>query len=187
MDNGRVKCYFFPRSATALSRSGSPHYRGFRVTLRQWLLPHNTQHLQKTDMHVPGGIWTHNSSKRAAADPRLRSCVHWDLLLNVTVKETSNTTYSHWLFSWLALHDYMTAQTWLMGVLPSDWYVKATPSLNTCSLQERYSVKFVTLFSCTFWHMKCLNISVIKLSCRYLYIKPANTVSRESPWYSVLF
>ena len=32
----------------------------------------NTQHSQETDTHDPGGIWTHNPSKRAAANPYLR-------------------------------------------------------------------------------------------------------------------
>jgi hypothetical protein len=31
-----------------------------------------TQHSQEADIHAPGGIRTHNPSKRAAADPRLR-------------------------------------------------------------------------------------------------------------------
>jgi len=31
----------------------------------------NTQNLQDTDIHVPSGIWTHNSSKWAATDPCL--------------------------------------------------------------------------------------------------------------------
>jgi hypothetical protein len=35
-------------------------------------LPDNTQHSQETDIYAPGGIRTHNLSKWAAADPRLR-------------------------------------------------------------------------------------------------------------------
>jgi hypothetical protein len=31
-----------------------------------------------TDIHAPGGTGTHNPSKRAAADPRLRPRGHWD-------------------------------------------------------------------------------------------------------------
>jgi len=38
----------------------------------------NTQYLQKTDIHALGGIRTHNPSKRAAADPRLRPRGLWD-------------------------------------------------------------------------------------------------------------
>jgi hypothetical protein len=34
--------------------------------------------LKETDIHAPGGIRTLNPSKRAAADPRLRTCGHWD-------------------------------------------------------------------------------------------------------------
>ena len=51
-------------------------------------LPHNTQHSQQADLclttqhsqqtniHAPSGIRTHNPSKRAAADPRLRPRGH---------------------------------------------------------------------------------------------------------------
>ena len=41
-------------------------------------LPDNTQHSQQTDIHATGGIRTHNPSKRAAAEPRLRPRGHWD-------------------------------------------------------------------------------------------------------------
>jgi len=41
-------------------------------------LPGNTQHSQQTDIHVTCGIRTHNPSKRAAAEPRLRPRGHWD-------------------------------------------------------------------------------------------------------------
>ena len=43
-------------------------------------LPDNTIHSQERDIHAPGGIRTHNSSKRAVADPRLRPRGHWDRL-----------------------------------------------------------------------------------------------------------
>ena len=41
-------------------------------------LPDNTQHSHETDIHAPGGIRNRNPNKRAAADPRLRPCGHWD-------------------------------------------------------------------------------------------------------------
>ena len=41
-------------------------------------LPDNTQHSQETNIHVSGGIRTRNLRKRAAADPWLRPCGHWD-------------------------------------------------------------------------------------------------------------
>jgi len=41
-----------------------------------YLTTHN--HSQQTNIHAPGGILTHNLSRRAAADPRLRQRGHWD-------------------------------------------------------------------------------------------------------------
>ena len=41
-------------------------------------LPDKTQHSQQADIHAPGEIRTRTSSKLAAVEPRLRSCVHWD-------------------------------------------------------------------------------------------------------------
>ena len=43
-------------------------------------LPDNTQHSQQTNIHAPGGIRTHNLSRRAAKDLRLRPRGHWDRL-----------------------------------------------------------------------------------------------------------
>jgi hypothetical protein len=40
---------------------------------------------QETDIHAPGGIRTHNPSKRAAEDPRRRQRGHWDRLRIVIV------------------------------------------------------------------------------------------------------
>jgi len=70
---------------------GPHNRRGFTITLKthntrqdssgrvmsptQRPLPDNTQH---TDIHAPGGIRTRNPSKRAVADPRLRSRGYWD-------------------------------------------------------------------------------------------------------------
>ena len=43
-------------------------------------LPDNTQHSQQTNIHAAGGIRTHNRSRRAAVDLRLRPRGHWDRL-----------------------------------------------------------------------------------------------------------
>jgi hypothetical protein len=58
-----------PHSVTSSGRVISPTQRP---------LPHNTQQSQHTDTHAPGGIQTHNPSKRAAADSLLRPRGHWD-------------------------------------------------------------------------------------------------------------
>ena len=50
------------------------------ISPSQRLLPDNTQHSQQTNIHAPGGIRTHNISRRAAADLRLRLRGHWDRL-----------------------------------------------------------------------------------------------------------
>jgi len=47
----------------------------------------NTQHSQQTDIHAPGGIRTHNPSRRATVDPRLRPRGHWDRLITLKNKE----------------------------------------------------------------------------------------------------
>jgi len=43
----------------------------------------HTQNSQQTNIHVSGGIETHNLSKQAAADLRLRPRSHWDRLCYV--------------------------------------------------------------------------------------------------------
>ena len=49
-----------------------------RVRPSQRPLPDNKQHSQETDIHARDRIRTHNPSKRAAADTRLRSRGHGD-------------------------------------------------------------------------------------------------------------
>ena len=39
--------------------------------------PDNTHHSQETNIHSPGGIRTHNLTRRAAANPRLMPRDHW--------------------------------------------------------------------------------------------------------------
>jgi hypothetical protein len=41
-------------------------------------LPGNTQHTQQTNINAPGGIWTHDHSRRAVVELRLRRRGHWD-------------------------------------------------------------------------------------------------------------
>ena len=62
---------------TTFSRT---HLDEWPARRRDLSLPDNTQHSQETDIHAPGGIRTHNPSKRAAGDPRLRPRGHWDRL-----------------------------------------------------------------------------------------------------------
>ena len=48
------------------------------ISSSQRPLPDSTQHSQQTNIHAPGGIRTHDLSRRAAADLRLRPRGHWD-------------------------------------------------------------------------------------------------------------
>ena len=53
------------------------------ISSSQRPLPDNTQHSQQTNIQALGGIRTHNPSKRAAADPRLRPRGYWDRLFTL--------------------------------------------------------------------------------------------------------
>ena len=58
-----------------------PQYNssGRVISPSQTPLPDNTQYSLQTNIHPSGGILTRNSSKQAAADPRLRPHGgHWD-------------------------------------------------------------------------------------------------------------
>jgi hypothetical protein len=48
------------------------------ISSSQRPLPHNTQQSQQTNIHATGGIQTHDLSRRAAADLRLRPRGHWN-------------------------------------------------------------------------------------------------------------
>jgi len=48
------------------------------ISASQRPLPDNTQHSQHTNIHTSGGIRTHNLSRRATVDLRLRPRGNWD-------------------------------------------------------------------------------------------------------------
>ena len=63
------------------------------ISSSQRPLPDNTQHLQQTNIHAPGGIRNHDLSRRAAVDLPLRPRGHWDrplLLYNDNGKYNSD-------------------------------------------------------------------------------------------------
>jgi len=57
------------------------------ISLSHLSLPDKTQHSQETEICVPGGIPTHNSDKRAAADPGRRLGGHWYRRVKVLVEK----------------------------------------------------------------------------------------------------
>ena len=56
---------------------------GWVISPSQRPLPDNTQHSQQTNIHALSGIRTHDLSRRAAVDRRLRPHGHWDRLLKI--------------------------------------------------------------------------------------------------------
>ena len=62
-------------TATHHSRQDSS---GRVISASQRPLPDKTQHSQQTDFHASGGIRTHDLSRRAAVNLRLRPRGHWD-------------------------------------------------------------------------------------------------------------
>jgi hypothetical protein len=60
-------------------------------------LPDDTQHSKETDIHIPGGIQTHNPRKQAATDPCLRMHGHWEQqninLLSENINDMDNNSY----------------------------------------------------------------------------------------------
>ena len=87
-----LRYFYLFMVSTAPSRPGTPHCRGFKITLRRTTLDRTldewsarrrdlyltTQLSQVAGIHAPGGIRTRSPFKRAAADSRLRSRGHWD-------------------------------------------------------------------------------------------------------------
>ena len=60
------------------AHSDTPHWVGLLWTSDQPVAKtYNTQHSQETGIHATGGFRTRNLSKRAAADPRLKTA--WPL------------------------------------------------------------------------------------------------------------
>jgi hypothetical protein len=88
-----MRLFIFSVSATQRGL-WPPRSRGFVITnnyapesvdssgrvISSWQIPltDNTQHTQQTNFHNPGGILTHDRSRRAAVDLRLRPRGHWD-------------------------------------------------------------------------------------------------------------
>ena len=73
----------FSRSHTTTHHSRQDSF-GRVISSSQRPLPDNTQHSQQTNIRAPYGIRTHDFSRRAAADLRLRPRGHWDRQRNVS-------------------------------------------------------------------------------------------------------
>ena len=76
-------------------------------------LPDNTQHSQQTNIHAPGGIRTHNLSRRAAVDLRLRPRGRWDRRTAITTQNNNNCLLYIYLI--LLFHIRRTMETRLLA------------------------------------------------------------------------
>ena len=72
------------RSHTTMQHSRQDS-SGRVISSSQRPLPDNTQHSQQTNTHAPGWIRTHDLSRRAAADPRLRPRGHWYIYIYIYI------------------------------------------------------------------------------------------------------
>jgi hypothetical protein len=60
------------------TRHSRQHSSGRAISPSQRTLPNKTQHTQQTNIHAPCGIRTHDCSRRASVDLRLRPDGPWD-------------------------------------------------------------------------------------------------------------
>ena len=67
------------------------------ISSSQRPLPNNTQHSQKTEIHAPAGIRTHNLSRPATAELRLRPRSHRDRHSNCCYTKTNITLFTNGL------------------------------------------------------------------------------------------
>jgi len=97
--------------------------------LRRPLADH-TQQSQQTDIHARGGIRTHNPSKPAAADTRLRPRGHWArqahalAVPNIRVKQPFS--YPSWMCSFTSLVE--------------SWFVSIRVVLVSCVTQLQFTL-----------------------------------------------
>jgi hypothetical protein len=149
---------FFLFGATAPSGPGLTHNDGQQSVGLLWTsdqpvaqtLPNNTQHSQQTDYHAPGGIRTHNLSRRATADRLLTPRGHWDRLIFI---------YPHMIEYFLslspegAIFSYRCLMWHITAFVCSDWGRRQEPrgrDLNsgyTDARQKLFTAEFAIFYT----------------------------------------
>jgi hypothetical protein len=134
--------------------------------------PDNTQRSQERNIHASGGIRTHNSSMRGAADPRFVRRGHWDRRCLVIFS-------CRWTERRIALRDNRKLRVHGFQVC-SRLHCKHFVYLSTqngtyvvaCGLVQRRRVLFVTKLSCCCEYKREGRNSIIhKCFCRELVLK----------------
>ena len=105
--------------AVSISHSDTPHSVELLCTRDQPDAETSTwQQSTQTVIHAPGGTWTHNISRRKAADLRFRPRGHWDrltkYLVELELKEIDLTL-------WMSLCLNMKKTVILDNVVVKDW------------------------------------------------------------------
>jgi hypothetical protein len=81
-------------------------------------LPDNTQHSQQTNIHAPGGIRTHDLSRWAAEDLRLRPHGHCDRQLKLTTLRFWSVSTDKNIKNWLSGLGGSTSKTGCLRTYP---------------------------------------------------------------------
>ena len=127
----RPSCYQGCMITVSYTRHKREDFLGWAISPTQGPLSDNTQHSQETDIHALGRIRTQNSSKRAAADPRLRPRGHWDrpaafLFLNQRLKSClhgvggaveGRHSVHHHVQTGSPPHILLTSQAWRVSII----------------------------------------------------------------------
>ena len=108
------------------------HSSGWVVRSSQKPLTVNTQHSQETDICTPGGIRTHNPSKKEGADPRLRPRNNWNR--HFTLDHDPLQVISELSFMSLSCHLCRCYITYTVGVLLTFMGSTIIHSVNKTSL-----------------------------------------------------
>ena len=111
-------------------------------------LPDNTQHSQQTNIHALGGIRTHDLSRRAAVDLRLRPSGHWDRLNSVICSAKS---YMLVPYVGLLQTELITLPTSLCSVVLTPATAASNPApqlqLSDCPSLQTRAVQVVSVLS----------------------------------------
>jgi len=123
-----------------------------------------------TDIHVPGGIRTHNLSRRAAADLRLRSRGQWDRLVYYPfgLKVSSNTPENIFIL-WPIASSSSSYICHGVGPLVDPFRSHVSRSDSFCQLDSSVSLPWVIYFEAFYLHVVS-SFSCIPVICSKLVL-----------------
>ena len=143
------------------------------ISSSQRPLPDNTQHSQQRNIHAPGGIRTHDLSRRAAADLRLRPHGHSDRQINCICCKIDerrlgakrNLFKTRRLFQITKCLDLLTKDAVLLLVIYTE-----TNQRPLCTKIEKYVTKF-----------KIIHLGFVSPCCIVIYSNKSTNPMHQSP------